>query len=311
MANNQEKTQEIGAEALKTTQELAAQAALRAQQMIRRASQGEAQKAPEVPARGGEVRKAPEVPPKRLSLKKTFTPQEIATGVEANSNSPYQAPVPIPQRNLPQNAPPVPQKPSSAVNSPLMTPKFKDKLPNSPLLNSRPSGSPQPPQRLIKPADPLPASPQVPVRNQNISAASSLQQQPPNISASPQLSQRSNMSSTLSSLTNSPLPNQKSSSSKSSSKTTISPSEELGSEDALRGIESGLRNMERAMQEQMNMRSMEAASQMQRQFNPLEFKQNIRGMGSMDRLDSGPSNLRIMENLRLKFEASMGMRTMG
>lgn len=313
----------ISPEVIKNTQELAAQAAMRAQQMLRRASQGENQKVPEVPARSTD-RKAPEVPPKRLSLKKTFTPAEIAAAGDAGNGSgqPNQQPaVPIPQRNLPQKAPPVPQKPSSVQNSPLPTPKRpENKIQASPLLSVRPQGSPQLPARLkqsVITANASSASNSIQTTDSPPLAVTKSQSNTSN--NSPQLSQRSNVSN-LSSLTSSPLPIQKTNnSSKSSSKTTISPSEELGSEDALRGIESGLRNMERAMQEQMNLRSMEAAAaaaanQLQnRQFNPLEFKPSgIRTVGSIDRLDgSSNQNIRIMENLRLNFEASMSMRTMG
>lgn len=327
-ASKPDEIPKISPEVIKNTQELATQAALRAQQMLRRASQGETQKVPEVPARSID-RKAPEVPPKRLSLKKTFTPQEIAAAGDSTASNQVpppsaQAPaVPIPQRNLPQKAPPVPQKPSSVQNSPLMAPKLKEnKIQHSPLLSIRPQGSPQLPARLKQPGAAVSTA-----SASAIAAVAATNDSPPpptpksqsnNSNNSPQLSQRSNVSN-LSSLTNSPLPNQKltnNNSSKSSSKTTISPSEELGSEDALRGIESGLRNMERAMQEQMNLRSMEAAaaaSQLQnRQFNPLEFKPSgIRTVGgSIDRLDgSSNQNIRIMENLRLNFEASMSMRS--
>lgn len=299
MAQSNEKVPDVAPEVIRNTGELAAQAALRAQQMARRASQGDANgapsKVPEVPARGGGERKAPEVPPKRLSLKKTFTPQEIATGVEA--------PVPIPQRNLPQKAPPVPQKPSSVQNSPMMAPKFNNNTNNG---NNKENGSNkiiQATPLLIKPQ----GSPQLPARLKDtvttsaISAANKTHQQ-----STSNISNRSTTSS-ISSLTNSPLPSSKTST-KPSSK-TISPTEELGSEDALRGIETGLKNMERAMQEQMNLRSLEAAAERHRfnASNPLD--RNMRTVGSIDRLDgSGNSNLRIMENLRLNFEASINMR---
>ncbi|XP_037942603.1 dystrophin-like [Teleopsis dalmanni] len=57
----------------------------------------------------------------------------------------------------------------------------------------------------------------------------------------------------------------------------LSPSEDFGSEDALRGIESGLRNMERAMQEQMNLRSMEAAVVAAQNNFDLNFKAGLTG----------------------------------
>uniref|UniRef100_A0A8D8KT95 Protein detached n=2 Tax=Culex pipiens TaxID=7175 RepID=A0A8D8KT95_CULPI len=85
------------------------------------------------------------------------------------------------------------------------------------------------------------------------------------------------------------------------------PTEEYGSEDALRGIESGLRNMERAMQEQMNLRSYEAAAaavrqdHQRQQFNIMELKSNMRLMGSVTSLD-GSQSMHGMENMRLNLD---------
>lgn len=59
----------------------------------------------------------------------------------------------------------------------------------------------------------------------------------------------------------------------------LSPTEDTSSEDALRGIESGLRNMERAMQEQLTLRSMEAADSSN--FNVPEFRAGLRNIGSL------------------------------
>lgn len=61
----------------------------------------------------------------------------------------------------------------------------------------------------------------------------------------------------------------------------MSPVEDTSSEDALRGIESGLRNMERAMQEQMNLRSLETSGGEANKFNIPEFRAGLRNIGSM------------------------------
>ena len=62
--------------------------------------------------------------------------------------------------------------------------------------------------------------------------------------------------------------------------TKLSPMEDTSSEDALRGIESGLRNMERAMQEQLSLRSMESETG-QQMFMP-EFRAGLRNIGSLN-----------------------------
>lgn len=65
----------------------------------------------------------------------------------------------------------------------------------------------------------------------------------------------------------------------------LSPTEDTSSEDALRGIESGLRNMERAMQEQLNIRCLEASSEPGKDgssgFNELEFRSGLRSITSL------------------------------
>lgn len=57
-----------------------------------------------------------------------------------------------------------------------------------------------------------------------------------------------------------------------------SPTEDTSSVDALRGIESGIRNMERAMQEQLSMRSIEVDAS---RFNAPEFRAGLRNIGSL------------------------------
>ncbi|XP_055384442.1 dystrophin-like isoform X2 [Condylostylus longicornis] len=126
-----------------------------------------------------------------------------------------------------------PQRPISAVGSltPQMLHKFQQQAQQQ-QENKILQGSPQPIQKF--PSDKITSSPQFGIRNVN----------------SPQLNVRSSPATA----TNSPQVNKK------IPTKVISPTEDFGSEDALRGIESGLRNMERAMQEQMNLRSMEAAA---------------------------------------------------
>lgn len=64
----------------------------------------------------------------------------------------------------------------------------------------------------------------------------------------------------------------------------LSPVEDFSSVDALRGIESGLRNMERAMQEQMNIRSAAAAvqHQHQHQHQQQQQQQNVKPSDKMN-----------------------------
>lgn len=321
MAEKEEKPP-MPADVMKANQGIAAQAALRAQQIMFRhklnsvsisgentTSAAAALKKtapPQVPARGDSVltKKPPEVPPKRNSLKK-----------------PIDEPNATPTRQPP---PPLPQKPASAQNSPLPVPKSKDKplsmrpIPPTPQM---PSKFDRPPANLPPPIPPIPAT----MVSTNPFA---------NLRNSPQLNQRSNQPSVNNSpqLSNAPRPpipppsTTTSSSSASSKNATptpvkkqISPIEDLGSEDALRGIESGLRNMERAMQEQMNMRSIEAAAQAKndnRNFNPMEFKRNIGGSatsldGSGNNVATAAAqNMSVIESMRMALNKNINMRSM-
>ena len=228
---------ELSPEVLRATQDLAAQAALRAKEMLKKPSRSFDQtKVPEIPARHTDLQKAPEIPPKRMNVKKRDSDDNV--------------PVPIPMRNqAPLKGPPVPQKPSSIQNSPLMAPKFKENTPSSPNINNRNLANEKSNVKNNNESQPQPR-PSKPSKNNNRS---------------------------------------------------ISPSEDFGSEDALRGIESGLRNVERAMQQQMNLRTFEMATQGQG-FSTLEMKSNIRALGgSISSLDN-TQNLRQIENLRLNFE---------
>lgn len=317
MAEKEEKPQ-INPEVMKANQGIAAQAALRAQQIMFRQKlnsvsiSGENTKSaadalalkksapPQVPARGDSVltKKPPEVPPKRSSLKKPID------GIEDAAI---------------KQPPPLPQKPNSAHNSPLPNTKLKDKpVPMRPV--------PPTPQMANKFDRPPANLPQTTIASTNPFC---------NLRNSPQLNQRSNQSSVnnspqLSNLsrttnvattTTATAPTTTSSSSASSKNATpipvkkkISPIEDFSSEDALRGIESGLRNMERAMQEQMNMRSLEAAAQAQnekRTFNPMEFKRNIGGSatsldGSGNNVATTSSqNMSVIESMRLALNKNM------
>jgi hypothetical protein len=68
--------------------------------------------------------------------------------------------------------------------------------------------------------------------------------------------------------------------------------EDFGSEDALRGIERGLKNMERAMQEQMTMRNnMDGGKGNEMQFNPMEFKRSLGGSNASLNAESGRMRL--------------------
>lgn len=311
MAEKEEKPK-VSAEVMKANQGIAAQAALRAQQIMFRqklatvsissettttsaAAALKKSAPPQVPARGDSVltKKPPEIPPKRNSLKK-----------------------PIDDDVVSKQPPPLPQKPNSAQNSPLPVPKLKDK----PILRPVPP-TPQMANKFDRPPANLP---QTTIASTNPFA---------NLRNSPQLNQRSNQSSANNSpqfpprgmAPPPPLPTSTATTTSSSSassknatptpaKKEISPIEDFSSEDALRGIESGLRNMERAMQEQMNIRSMEAAAQAQngkRNFNPMEFKRNIGGSatsldGSGNNVATGSSqNMSVIESMRLALNKNM------
>lgn len=296
MAEKEEKPQ-MAAEVVKANQGIAAQAALRAQQIMFRqklnavsiSGDGATQSAaaalkksapPQVPVRGDSVltKKPPEIPPKRNSLKKPLDGIEDAS---ANNKQP----------------PPLPQKPGSAQNSPLPVPKLKDKPPQ---VGMRPvPPTPQMPAKFDRPPANLPAS----TTASTASAANVLPSTNPfaNLRNSPQLNQRSNSIPSSASTAAPPPPPSLAikPTPKPAKKPSISPIEDFGAEDALRGIESGLRNMERAMAEQMNMRSIEAAAtaaaiaaqanEKRAAFNPIDFKRSIGG--SATSLDGSGNNI--------------------
>lgn len=178
------------------------------------------------------------------------------------------APIPIPQRNsLQKQPPPIPQKPASAQNSP----RPQDKTPH-PIQGI---------QSFQKPIvhDIAPQSSQLANKNQNIV----------NILNSPLFQQRAyqfkQQQSSL--VSNNPL----------------KADEDFGSEDALRGIERGLKNMERAMKEQMTNRNMDYGDEpktSEKQFNPMEFKRSLGS--SVNSLDNTNQHIRMVGQMRLNFD---------
>lgn len=179
-------------------------------------------------------------------------------------------PIPVPQRNqAPKVPPPIPQKPSSVQNSP----RLQDKIPHQPLQ----------PQNMFH--ERVSQSPQLSAKNQNIV----------NILNSPLFQQRANQYK---------MQQQQVQQSQMIRQQQMKPDEDFGSEDALRGIERGLKNMERAMQEQMTMRNMDfvdGGKGSEMQFNPMEFKRSLGG--SINSLDgSATQNMRMMGNMRLNFD---------
>lgn len=253
--------QEMPAELIKNSQQLAMQAALRAKEMQSRG------RIPEVPARGDQQQiqqKAPQIPPKRLNLKQT-------------TEDSMKEPIPLPQRNQPQRAPPIPDKPMMKPNEMPVQPTMLQQQSQQPAINN------------------------LSVKNQNIvnilnsplfqQRTMQMKHQIPNINANkspfPEQLQNQNMNVNLMQQ------NQR--------KPVLDPQEDYGSEDALRGIERGLKNMERAMQEQLNFKNMDGKPTMNFeqgiQFNPIEFKRSLGG-GSINALDGSS------QNIRMNFDAS-------
>ncbi|XP_017846446.1 dystrophin isoform X13 [Drosophila busckii] len=247
---NDEQTPKLSPQIPRLNSELAAQAALRGQQLLRKQSAQEqkslppplppqSRPVPAIPARGSSERTAPpEIPPKRHSLK------SLPDG---------QCPMIVP--GLPptlRQPPPLPRKPASAQNSaqnsPLVAMKFKDKPPPPPEKHSTLSAEAMALRRCSNPFEMPPPPPPLVLQ----SAVAALSEQ-----SSKNAAALANGGNNVPS----PAPTRASEVKKLNrpAPSAVSPTEEFGSEDALRGIESGLRNMERAMQEQMNLRSLEAS----------------------------------------------------
>lgn len=285
MAQQQEaQGNELSFELLKNTQQIAEQAAIRAKEIALRS------KVPDIPSRGGgEQQKAPEIPPKRLNLKKTVMDNNFSNGNATSADA-----IPIPQRNQERKPPPpVPQKPSSAQNSP----RFMDKMAHPvvvPAMNpiaTMPSSSL--PQQQMFHERVSQNSPQLSAKNQNIV----------NILNSPLFQQRASQYKV-----------QQQHQMMARQTQMKATDDDFGSEDALRGIERGLMNMERAMKEQMTMRNMDfvdgnGGKGGEVKFNPMEFKRSLGG--SFNSLDGGNgqtataiNTMRMMGggNMRLNFD---------
>lgn len=266
---------EMSFELLKNPQQIADEAALRAKEMVAKSM------VPELPNRHAEKKQAPEVPPKRLSLKKSFDEVPRSNG---NGNGHDEVPIPIPQRNqFKKPPPPVPMKPSSAQNSPML----KEKLSHvNVTVQPQQQMFYQPPQNMFH--ERVSQSPQLTAKNQNIV----------NILNSPLFQQRANQYRMQQ--------QQQQQQSQVIRQQQIKADEDFGSEDALRGIERGLKNMERAMKEQMTMRTMDFTDGNAKSngngipFNPIEFKRSLGG-GSINSLD-GSQTMRMMGSMRLNFD---------
>jgi len=289
MAQPETQGNELSFELLKNTQQIAEQAAIKAKEIAMRSSSN----VPEIPLRGGiEQQKAPEIPPKRLSLKKLADEQpNVLNGNDTK-------PIPVPQRNqMHKIPPPIPQKPSSAQNSP----RLKDKMSHSAAVTSSvvmpssstgimSSGGVNLPQQMFH--ERVSQSPQLTAKNQNIV----------NILNSPLFQQRANQYK-IQQQQHQMQQQQQQQQSQMIRQQQIKADEDFGSEDALRGIERGLKNMERAMKEQMTMRNLDFTDgkNTEMQFNPMEFKRSLGG--SFNSLDNQAQNIRMgMGNMRLNFD---------
>ncbi|XP_030374137.1 dystrophin isoform X13 [Scaptodrosophila lebanonensis] len=294
----------LGPEIPRINSELAAQAALRAQQILRKQNSQEhgaatlphkssggappplppqthhnARPVPAIPARGAAVGAAPpEIPPKRHSLKSL---PDGGTMVVPGLPPPLRQPPPLPKKPASAHS----SAHSSAQNSPLAGLKFKDKPPPPPEKHSTLSAEAMAARRCSNPFEMPPPPPPLVLQ----SAVAALSEQTAKNAAAAAAAAAANPIPVPS-----PAPTRASEAKKNNlqqqslgKRTAVSPTEDFGSEDALRGIESGLRNMERAMQEQMNLRSMEAV--VQNNFD-LSFKASL--AASARHLGGGSVNLR-------------------
>lgn len=253
MAQINENEKEISQELMRNSQQIAKEIALRAKEIQSRATNGNNGNngeqhninIPTVPVRGDPNQRAPQIPPKRLNLKQT-TDENLNEG----------KPIPLPQRNQTQRAPPIPEKPTTKSQ-----------------MNDTTSQQPEKNVTSIK--------------NQNIV----------NIMNSPLFQQRALQMKTQKTPNN--IYGEQNKNQKIMSST---PPDSDYAEDALRGIERGLKNMERAMQEQLNFnKNMDNKNfDGPMQFNPMEFKRSLGG--SINALDGSSQHVRTLENLRLNFD---------
>ncbi|XP_034486594.1 dystrophin isoform X14 [Drosophila innubila] len=275
-----EQTPKLAPQIPRLNSELAAQAALRAQQLLRKQSSQDqmqtlpmagkslppplppqSRPVPAIPARGSSERTAPpEIPPKRHSLKSMGDGQTMV--VVPGLPPPLRQPPPLPKKPASAQS----SAHSSAQNSPLAGLKFREKPPPPPEKHSTLSAEAMAARRCSNPFEMPPPPPPLVLQ----SAVAALSEQSSknavaNCNPNPVPSPAPTRSSEAKKLNQKP-----------SAVSAVSPTDEFGSEDALRGIESGLRNMERAMQEQMNLRSLEAA--VQNNFD-LSFKASLAAGG--------------------------------
>lgn len=244
--SNESDMPKMAPEIPRLSSELAAQAAIRAQQILRKQASQEDHPPPS--QQMGGMKPPLHLPPKPVGAQPPPLPPQHNKPVPAipARSSDRSTPPEIPPKrhslkslpdgfNLPppgRQPPPLPRKPASAQSS------AQNSAQNSPLsmakFKDKPPVPPEKPEpkRSSNPFD-MPLDKNVP-------------------SPAPTRASDVKKSSTASS--------------SNSSSSRISPTEDFGSEDALRGIESGLRNMERAMQEQMNLRSLEAQNNFDMQF---------------------------------------------
>lgn len=170
----------------------------------------------------------------------------------------------IPARNsgIFQKAPDIPPKKFNATNNvPPPLPQKPQARNDNPSNNGLYAQTQAPAPFVEMPKQRLDYLPQVPSRNPVVDKSAGMQLPVKNGNSNGQLEMK---------LQNKPMANKLH---------QLSPTEDTSSEDALRGIESGLRNMERAMQEQLVMRSMEVADGTK--FNVSEFRAGLRNIGSL------------------------------
>uniref|UniRef100_A0A1B0BS94 Uncharacterized protein n=1 Tax=Glossina palpalis gambiensis TaxID=67801 RepID=A0A1B0BS94_9MUSC len=228
----------MASEIPRLSSELAAQAALRAQQILRKqASQEDYTLTP--PSTIGKSN-AP-------SLLAQLPPKPIGS-----------VPPPLP----PQHNKPVPAIPARAADraTPPEIPPKRHSLKSLPDGFNLPPPGRQPPPLPKKPAS-AQSSAHSSAQNSPLAIAK-FKEKPPLPADKPDIKRSSNpFDLPLDKNVPSPAPQRASDVKKSAVNAVasrLSPTDDFGSEDALRGIESGIRNMERAMQEQMNLRSLEA-----------------------------------------------------
>lgn len=251
MADQEEKPK-MTPEMMKNNQELAAQAAIRAQQMMFRKSIGSTVGIEGSPQASPSKKPMPPIVPARGDSVLSKQPPEIPPKrhslkkIDDHSNGSS----PSKHSAIP---PPLPEKPSMARNA--LKRNDENTIRNG-VLNAGAPIAGNTPVHQIKNVAAVAAPPIPPNVSQN-----------PFVNNSPQMA-RANVNRSVH-----PSPPKKS----------ISPVDDFSSEDALRGIESGLRNMERAMQEQMNIRSAAQQQQQPKPFGKAPDKMGFNPIRSMER----------------------------